>query len=127
MSLTPKRFAQALLTWFDLHGRKNLPWQQSVTSYRVWISEIMLQQTQVSTVIPYFQNFIKRFPDAHSLANASEDEVLQLWSGLGYYSRARNLHRSAQLIVKNHDGELPRDLTTLQSLPALVALLRGQF
>ena len=85
-------FADQVLNWFDRHGRKDLPWQQNPTPYRVWVSEIMLQQTQVTTVIPYYQRFMQRFPDVLSLANAPMDEVLQLWEGLGYYSRARNLH-----------------------------------
>ncbi|MGB6977517.1 MAG: A/G-specific adenine glycosylase [Gammaproteobacteria bacterium] len=132
--MTPKQFAKALLTWFDSSGRKNLPWQQTITPYRVWVSEIMLQQTQVNTVIPYFERFIQRFPDIRSLANASEDQVLHLWSGLGYYSRARNLHRSAQLVMQYHQTELPDDLTILQSLPgigrstagAILAITNGQ-
>lgn len=94
-------FASALLSWHDKHGRKHLPWQQDIEPYRVWISEIMLQQTQVATVIPYFERFMHRFPSVTSLAQASLDEVLHLWSGLGYYSRARNLHKAAQMVVEN--------------------------
>jgi A/G-specific adenine glycosylase len=132
--VSPRQFAQAVLTWFDQHGRKHLPWQQPITPYRVWVSEIMLQQTQVNTVIPYFERFMLRFPDIASLANASEDQVLQLWSGLGYYSRARNLHRSALQVMQYHDGELPADLTVLQTLPgigrstagAILAIATGQ-
>ncbi|OUS06770.1 hypothetical protein A9Q81_02495, partial [Gammaproteobacteria bacterium 42_54_T18] len=85
-------FAQRVLHWFDDHGRKNLPWQQNINAYRVWISEIMLQQTQVTTVIPYFETFMTHFPDVTALANADIDEVLHLWTGLGYYARARNLY-----------------------------------
>ena len=86
-------FSRAVLTWFDKHGRKTLPWQQGITPYRVWLSEIMLQQTQVTTVIPYFERFVARFPDVASLGAAPIDDVLHLWTGLGYYARARNLHR----------------------------------
>src|SRR5579863_4749597 len=96
-AIDPLQFQQQLLAWFDQHGRKDLPWQQNKTPYRVWISEIMLQQTQVNTVIPYFERFMQTLPDLHSLATAHEDVVLHLWAGLGYYSRARNLHRAAKL------------------------------
>jgi len=88
------RFAPRLLAWFDQAGRKHLPWQSERTPYRVWVSEIMLQQTQVVTVIPYYERFMQRFPDVRSLASAPIDEVLHLWTGLGYYARARNLHRA---------------------------------
>ena len=88
-------FASDLLAWFDLHGRKDLPWQQNITPYRVWISEIMLQQTQVATVIPYYERFCNRFPQLSDLAEAKEAEVLQLWEGLGYYRRGRQLHAAA--------------------------------
>ncbi|HER34348.1 MAG TPA: hypothetical protein ENO19_02630, partial [Halothiobacillaceae bacterium] len=94
-------FASRLLAWFDRHGRHDLPWQHPRSAYRVWLSEIMLQQTQVATVIPYFQRFVERFPDLASLAAAEVDEVLALWSGLGYYARARNLHRAARELVAN--------------------------
>ena len=97
-------FARALLKWFDTSGRRALPWHAHRTPYRVWVSEVMLQQTQVATVIPYFERFVTRFPDVASLAAASEDDVLHLWSGLGYYARARNLRRAAQWIVVAHDG-----------------------
>jgi len=112
-------FATALLNWFDKFGRKDLPWQQSPTPYHVWLSEIMLQQTQVSTVIDYYQRFIARFPDIHALANAPQDDVLSLWSGLGYYARARNLHKTAQLVVKNHAGSMPSNLQQLTELPGI--------
>lgn len=112
-------FASKVLTWFDQHGRKDLPWQQNPTPYRVWVSEIMLQQTQVTTVIPYFQRFIQRFPDVQMLADASLDEVLQHWEGLGYYSRARNLHKTAQLICDQYDGLFPADMTNMQALPGI--------
>ena len=102
-------FAAALLDWFDRHGRKDLPWQQDISAYRVWVSEIMLQQTQVTTVIPYYQRFITRFPDVAALAAAPLDEVLHLWTGLGYYARGRNLHKAAAVVVDEHGGELPRD------------------
>src|SRR5260370_15774500 len=94
-----KYFSQTILKWFNKHGRKDLPWQKDISPYRVWISEIMLQQTQVNTVIPYYEKFMKRFPDVKSLAKAPEDQVLHLWTGLGYYARARNLHKAAKIIV----------------------------
>jgi A/G-specific adenine glycosylase len=108
-----------LLDWFDHAGRKQLPWQQDRTSYRVWISEIMLQQTQVSTAIPYFERFMQRFPDVNALAAAPLDEVLHLWTGLGYYARARNLYRAARQIVSNHDGEFPTSHAEVQALPGI--------
>jgi A/G-specific adenine glycosylase len=113
------QFAVELLAWFDHAGRKHLPWQQSPTPYRVWISEIMLQQTQVITVIPYYERFMQRFPSVHALAAASLDEVLHLWTGLGYYARARNLHRAATLIVQEHDGQFPASLAEVQALPGI--------
>lgn len=111
--------AQPLLNWFDSAGRKHLPWQQDPTSYRVWVSEIMLQQTQVSTVIAFYERFMARFPDVHALAAAPLDEVLHLWTGLGYYARARNLHRAAQHIVTEHHGHFPRTLDAVQALPGV--------
>ena len=111
--------APRLLKWFDLHGRHDLPWQQDPTPYRVWVSEIMLQQTQVATVIPYYQRFMARFGDLASLAAASEDEVLAHWAGLGYYSRARNLHRAAKQVCTEHAGQLPCRLDALQALPGI--------
>lgn len=113
------RFAKKILTWFDVHGRKNLPWQHPIHPYRVWVSEIMLQQTQVETVIPYFHRFIKTFPDIKRLAAAPEDEVLHLWTGLGYYARARNLHKCAQTLVDNHNGKLPDNAERLTTLPGI--------
>jgi len=112
-------FAERLLAWFDVHGRHDLPWQHPRTPYRVWLSEIMLQQTQVSTVIPYFARFLERFPDLHALAAAPLDEVLALWAGLGYYARARNLHRCAQTIVAEHAGEFPRNIEIVAALPGI--------
>jgi len=97
--MKPIDFQNYILEWALLNGRKDLPWQQLMSPYRVWISEVMLQQTQVVTVIPYFQRFIKLFPNVQSLANAPLDQVLTLWSGLGYYARARNLHESAKMIA----------------------------
>ena len=116
---TPVSFSDAVLEWFDEHGRKHLPWQQHKTPYKVWVSEIMLQQTQVATVIPYFHAFMQRFPDLASLAEAPEDDVLAHWSGLGYYARARNLHRSAKLAVSDYAGELPSDIDQLIQLPGI--------
>ncbi|MFY0992328.1 A/G-specific adenine glycosylase [Halomonas sp. C05BenzN] len=112
-------FQQRLLRWFDDHGRHDLPWQQERTPYRVWVSEIMLQQTQVATVIPYFERFMARFPDVASLARADQDEVLHLWTGLGYYARGRNLHRAAGVIVDAHGGEFPMDPEALAALPGI--------
>lgn len=117
--MTPRKLQKNILAWFDQHGRKDLPWQHDKTPYRVWVSEIMLQQTQVSTVIAYFQRFIEQFPDVFTLASASEDAVLHLWTGLGYYSRARNLHRTAKIIAENFQGNLPSDLDKLQELPGI--------
>jgi A/G-specific adenine glycosylase len=111
--------AQPLLSWFDSAGRKDLPWQHDPTPYRVWVSEVMLQQTQVATVIPFYERFMARFPDVHALASAPIDEVLHLWTGLGYYARARNLHRTASVIVTEHGGHFPRTLEAMQSLPGI--------
>lgn len=116
---TTAPFYQRILEWFDQYGRHDLPWQQSHDPYRVWLSEIMLQQTQVKTVIPYFERFLERFPSVESLANAPEDEVLHLWTGLGYYARARNLHRAAKLVCAEHGGEFPRNLEALMALPGV--------
>jgi A/G-specific adenine glycosylase len=112
-------FARRVLRWFDRHGRRNLPWQRDVNAYRVWVSEIMLQQTQVATVIPYFERFMRRFPTVEALAAAPLDEVLHLWSGLGYYARARNLHRAAQQVCELYDGVFPGDLARVQALPGI--------
>jgi len=119
MKLSNQKFSALVLAWYDKHGRKDLPWQKNITPYRVWISEIMLQQTQVATVIPYFQRFIKKFPTTKVLAQAPQDEILHLWTGLGYYARARNLHRSAQIIQEQFNGKFPNTLETLQTLPGI--------
>ena len=97
-------FAHAVLSWYAKFGRKNLPWQQNKTLYGVWLSEVMLQQTQVATVIPYFERFVKTFPNLTALADAPLDEVLHLWTGWGYYSRARNLHKSAPIMRYQYGG-----------------------
>lgn len=107
-----------ILQWYEDHGRK-LPWRGHPDPYAVWVSEIMLQQTRVETVIPYFERWMIRFPSIPDLANATEGEVLSLWEGLGYYSRARNLHKAARLVVDGHGGELPRDLPSLRKLPGI--------
>lgn len=112
-------FAATVLAWFDRHGRHDLPWQHPATPYRVWISEVMLQQTQVSTVIPYFERFMDRFPDIETLAAAARDEVMAHWAGLGYYARARNLHRCAQVLVNEHDGVFPTDIESVEALPGI--------
>jgi A/G-specific adenine glycosylase len=112
-------FAEQVLVWFDQHGRHDLPWQENRTLYRVWLAEVMLQQTQVVTVIPYYQNFLKKFPDHTSLARAPLDEVLKLWAGLGYYSRARNLHKAAVLIDQQHNGQFPEQVEEVLALPGI--------
>lgn len=118
-TVDPALFSQRVLAWFDQHGRHDLPWQQDATPYRVWVSEIMLQQTQVSTVIPYFQRFMDRFPTVEDLASADSDQVLHLWTGLGYYARARNLHKAAQVIVTEHGGQWPDSVSELEALPGI--------
>ena len=112
-------FAGRLLVWFDASGRHDLPWQHPRTPYRVWLSEVMLQQTQVRVVVPYFERFVAALPDVRALADASVDEVFALWSGLGYYARARNLHAAAKLCVERHGGELPRGFDALVALPGI--------
>ncbi len=112
-------FAPRLLAWFDAHGRHDLPWQLTRTPYSVWVSEIMLQQTQVATVIPFYVRFMQRFPTIVSLAAAPLDDVLSSWSGLGYYARARNLSRAARLVMKEHGGEVPTTFDRLHALPGI--------
>jgi A/G-specific adenine glycosylase len=126
--------ARRLLTWFDAHGRHDLPWQKDRTPYSVWVSEIMLQQTQVGTVIPYYVGFMRRFPTVAALAAAPLDDVLALWSGLGYYARARNLWKAARGVVAEHGGRVPEDFAALHALPgigrstagAILAQARGE-
>ncbi|MCY4073810.1 MAG: A/G-specific adenine glycosylase [Acidobacteria bacterium] len=112
-------FASRLLAWWDVAGRKDLPWQRDRTPYRVWVSEIMLQQTRASTVAPFFERFVRRFPDVHALARGELDEVLHLWSGLGYYARARNLHRAAGIVAREHGGVVPDSAEALRALPGV--------
>ena len=112
-------FSERLLEWFDVHGRKHLPWQQNKSRYSVWISEIMLQQTQVNTVIPYYKAFMQKFPSVNDLANAPQDEVLNLWTGLGYYARARNLHKAAQRVRDEFGGVFPSDFDDVLSLSGI--------
>ena len=119
VSVQAPGFAARLLAWFDRHGRRDLPWQHPRSAYRVWLSEIMLQQTQVQTVIPYFERFTTVLPDLPALARASHDEVMALWSGLGYYARARNLHAAAKRCMEHHDGGLPADFDALLTLPGI--------
>ncbi|MFO0452492.1 MAG: A/G-specific adenine glycosylase [Pseudomonadota bacterium] len=114
-----RTFAPRLLAWFERHGRHDLPWQVDRTPYRVWVSEVMLQQTQVQTAIPYFERFVARFPDVRALADAPLDEVLHLWSGLGYYARARNLHAAARAIRDAHRGEFPTAFDDVLALPGI--------
>ncbi len=115
----PADFGQRLTQWHRAKGRKELPWQQDATPYRVWVSEIMLQQTQATTVIPYFQRFMERFPGLVQLSEAEIDQVLHLWSGLGYYARARNLHRTAQKVMAEHQGQMPENIDQLMALPGI--------
>jgi A/G-specific adenine glycosylase len=115
----PRAFAARVLDWFDVHGRHDLPWQHPRTAYRIWIAEVMLQQTQVETVIPYFERFVAALPDLPALAATDIDHVLALWSGLGYYSRARNLHRAARICAERYAGELPTDFDALLALPGI--------
>ncbi len=117
--MQPHVFQRAVLDWFDRHGRTNLPWQQEINPYRVWVSEIMLQQTQVSTVIPYFERFITSFPDVETLASAPLDNVLHHWTGLGYYARARNLHKTAVLVSTQLKGQFPSSIDGLCELPGI--------
>ena len=117
--MASKTFSDLVLIWFKQNGRKNLPWQIKVTPYKVWVSEIMLQQTQVVTVIPYFERFMKRFPDVRVLACASSDEVLHYWTGLGYYARARNLHKTAKMIISKYHGSFPSSFDEIISLPGI--------
>jgi A/G-specific adenine glycosylase len=127
-------FPDRVLQWFESNGRKDLPWQCDATAYRVWVSEIMLQQTQVTTVIPYFLRFVDAFPDIETLANASADEVFVLWAGLGYYARARNLHKTAMIVRDRFDGVFPTEYDQVIDLPgigrstagAILALSQGQ-
>ena len=132
--ITPRKFASRILKFYEQHGRKDLPWQKNPTPYRVWVSEIMLQQTQVKTVIPYYHKFMGRFKTLKQLAEADLDEVLHFWQGLGYYSRARNLHKCAQTLIEQHRGQFPKTLEEVESLPgigrstagAILSLSRGE-
>lgn len=120
--ITPDRgpvFSERLVAWYDRRGRRDLPWKSPPSPYRVWVSEIMLQQTRVQTVLGYFGRFMDRFPDLGALAAAPLDSVLHLWSGLGYYARARNLHRAACIVQREHGGNLPRTLDALMALPGI--------
>ena len=112
-------FAARLIAWQETHGRHDLPWQQTRDTYRIWLSEIMLQQTQVGTVIPYYLRFLDRFPDIATLAAATQADVLGYWAGLGYYARGRNLHRAAQLIVSEHAGRFPAAAEQIAELPGI--------
>jgi A/G-specific adenine glycosylase len=112
-------FATRIAEWQQRHGRHDLPWQKTRDPYRIWLSEIMLQQTQVSTVIPYYERFLERFPDLHALAVADQEAVMPYWAGLGYYARARNLHRCAQEIVRDWGGRFPPDAAAIATLPGI--------
>lgn len=118
-AINARALRRRLLAWFDRHGRKNLPWQRTRNPYCIWVSEIMLQQTQVSTVIPYYERFLKRFPDIQTLARAKLDSVLHHWTGLGYYARARNLKKAAEMLVRDHSGRFPRNLEQVAALPGI--------
>jgi A/G-specific adenine glycosylase len=115
----PAQFAQRLVAWQREHGRHGLPWQDTGDPYRIWLSEVMLQQTQVATVLPYYERFVASFPDVRALAAATIDRVLEHWAGLGYYRRAHHLHASAKLVVDEHGGEFPRDVAALAALPGI--------
>jgi len=117
--MSPEQFSSAVLDWYDHNGRHDLPWQRAISPYRVWISEIMLQQTQVSTVLNYFDRFMDALPTVEALAAAPEDEVLHLWTGLGYYTRARNLQKTAKIVVADYGGEFPHDVLKLIELPGI--------
>ena len=117
--MKPNDFQQAVLNWFEQQGRTDLPWQNPITPYGVWVSEIMLQQTQVATVIPYYERFMQSFPCIETLANASVDDVLHHWTGLGYYARARNLHKTAQIIAFEHQQQFPDTIEELSALPGI--------
>jgi A/G-specific adenine glycosylase len=117
--MNTEKFAARVVSWQKRFGRHDLPWQQTRDPYRVWLSEIMLQQTQVATVIDYYLRFLQRFPNLGSLAQASQDDVLALWAGLGYYSRARNLHRCAQVVQRDHHGQFPKQRVELEQLPGI--------
>lgn len=117
--MTAPVFSKRVLDWFERHGRRDLPWQVNPTAYRVWVSEIMLQQTQVAMVIPYYERFMASFPDVETLARASTDAVLHHWSGLGYYARARNLHAAARLVSERHGGRFPEDFASAIALPGI--------
>lgn len=114
-----QNLSKKLLAWYDHHGRHDLPWKQNPNAYRVWVSEIMLQQTQVATVIPYYERFLKSFPTLKKLAEAPIDDVLTHWAGLGYYARGRNLHKTAQILIKNFGGEFPNSVKELETLPGI--------
>ncbi|SHI10086.1 A/G-specific adenine glycosylase [Ferrimonas marina] len=119
MEANPTAFATQILNWYQQYGRKSLPWQQNRTPYRVWLSEVMLQQTQVATVIPYFERFTERFPTLVDLANAEDDEVMHLWTGLGYYARARNLLKAARVVRDQYDGQFPTEIDQVVALPGI--------
>ena len=112
-------FTKPILDWWDKSGRKDLPWQKETSLYKTWVSEIMLQQTQVKTVIPYFLKFISEYPSINELASSDESEVMALWSGLGYYSRARNLYNAAKIIKKDYSGHFPENFDQLVALPGI--------
>ena len=112
-------FANRIIAWQKIHGRHDLPWQRTRDPYCVWLSEVMLQQTQVATVIPYYERFMQRFADVRALAAAPNEAVMACWAGLGYYSRARNLHRCSQQIVGTYGGEFPRSVEHLEQLPGI--------
>ena len=114
-----KKFARSILKWQQTHGRHDLPWQNGRDPYRIWISEVMLQQTQVNAVIGYFERFMHRFPNVTTLASANIDEVMPYWAGLGYYARARNIHKSAGIITTNFDGQFPRQYESVLALPGV--------
>ena len=125
-SATAEEVRRLLLEWYDA-ARRDLPWRRTADPYRIWVAEVMLVQTQVDTVVPYYQRFLERFPDVGSLATASLDQVLKSWEGLGYYARARNLHKAAAIVVEKHGGRLPADAEELRALPGVGPYMAAAF
>ena len=121
----PREAVRSLLIWFA-RAKRDLPWRREVTPYRVWVSEIMLQQTRVEAVIPYFERFVAELQDIAALANVPEERLMKLWEGLGYYSRARNLQRAAQAVLRDFDGQLPASVEKLRTLPGIGPIPPGQ-
>jgi A/G-specific adenine glycosylase len=112
-------FSKKIISWYEISGRTNLPWRKNITPYRVWISEIMLQQTQVKTVIPFFKKFIKKYPNLKSLSEATEEDILALWTGLGFYRRAKNIFKTKEILKKDFKNIFPKTYENIVSLPGI--------